>query len=399
MKKFLSIAGVAAATVALTLTAASPATAATTPKTSTSVNTTCNVTTDKVLVAVYAENTESVPVSVKFVTDYGTKSATVAAGARYYQTLETSKGNVASGKVAVSVYRGATATEAAAYSYTEKAFPEKTCTQNPIGTANGGSYINSSTGKIALTGYFTNKGKDAVSVRLLTPKGESAAQTVEPGKSAYLVVQTTDATTTDLAGSIRAYKYIDGKGLSSLFPVTFPGRTSVVPTTISVSSGFAKGLSDTRATGHKELKGTGLRIWTEGATSTDKVAEYVFTNTALSAVGTPALDYTPTTGGKPGYQLVVDFDGDGQSDGILVGEDVYGQNWWLSNSATAPVKAAAPHTGGGFGSQWYGTLAEWSAAFPNAKVAAYGFSLGSGVLGDGVLNSITFAGKAYTFVQ
>ncbi len=28
---------------------------------------------------------------------------------------------------------------------------------------------------------------------------------------------------------------------------------------------------------------------------------------------------------------------------------------------------------------------------------AFGFSLGSGVLGDGVINSITFAGDTYTF--
>ena len=37
--------------------------------------------------------------------------------------------------------------------------------------------------------------------------------------------------------------------------------------------------------------------------------------------------------------------------------------------------------GGGYGSPYYGTLDEWRANFPNATVLAFGFSLGSGVLG------------------
>lgn len=190
-------------------------------------------------------------------------------------------------------------------------------------------------------------------------------------------------------------RVVDGKAVWLLYA----DRADTSAATISRSTGFAPGLSDTRATGHLELVGTGLHLWTEGSTSTDKVAEYVITNTALTAVGSPALDYTAKTGGKPGFQLVVDFDADGTSDGILVGEDAYGQNWWLSSGAKDVVKQSAPHTGGGNGSNWFGTLDEWSAAFPNAKVVAYGFSLGSGVLGDGTLNAITFGGKTYTFVE
>ena len=63
------------------------------------------------------------------------------------------------------------------------------------------------------------------------------------------------------------------------------------------------------------------------------------------------------------------------------------------------VKDGAPHTGGGSGSDYHGTLDEWRAAFPNANVMAFGFSLGSGVKGDGVINSITFAGTTYTFAE
>ena len=170
---------------------------------------------------------------------------------------------------------------------------------------------------------------------------------------------------------------------------------------IHVPQDFNPALSDTRATGHYEVVGTGLRIWTDSNTSTDKVAEYVDTDTPLADVGDPSLDYDATAGSiPPGYQLVVDFDGDGTADGILVGEPTfYGDDWWLTNGSAAFVKAGAPNTGGGSGSLWYGTLEEWSAAFPDANVVAFGFSLGSGVYGDGIINSITFAGETYTFAE
>jgi len=188
-----------------------------------------------------------------------------------------------------------------------------------------------------------------------------------------------------------------GAAISAL---ALAGTAQAASGTIMVPGDFNPAYSDTRATGHYEVQGSGLRIWTEGATGTDKVAEYVNTSTPLAEVGDPSLDYAPTSGTiPPGYQLMVDFDGDGTIDGILVGEQVYGDNWWLNNAADLDVKAGAPHTGGGSGSNWYGTLDEWSANFPNASVKAFGFSLGSGVEGDGVINSITFAGTTYTFAE
>jgi hypothetical protein len=172
---------------------------------------------------------------------------------------------------------------------------------------------------------------------------------------------------------------------------------------IHVPSDFEHALTDTRDTGHYKVVGTGLRVWTEGNTKTDKVAEYVATRTPLADVGEPALELTHTDGTiAPGFQLVVDFDGDGTNDGILVGEPTvasYGDNWWLNNSADLAVKASAPKTGGGQGSNWYGTLDEWRANFPKAQVAAFGFSLGSGVKGDWTIDSIEFAGTAYTFAK
>lgn len=171
--------------------------------------------------------------------------------------------------------------------------------------------------------------------------------------------------------------------------------------TIQVPSGFDPAMSDTRPTGHYEVVGTGLHIWTEGTTSTDKVAEYVDTSTPLAGAGEPSLEYTPTSGAiPPGFQLVVDFDGNGAPDGILVGEpSYYGNDWWASNGSDSFVKSGAPSHTGGSGSANHGTLDQWRAAFPNANVKAFGFSLGSGVKGDGVIDAIDFAGTRYTFAK
>lgn len=174
---------------------------------------------------------------------------------------------------------------------------------------------------------------------------------------------------------------------------------SAATAVIHVPGDFVPSLSDTRATGHYEVVGTGLHVWTEGSTSTDKVAEYVATNTLLANAGEPSLDYSVTSGTiPPGFQLVVDFDGDGTFDGILVGEPTYyGNDWWLSNGSAQFVKDGAPSHLGGSGSTNHGTLDQWRTAFPNAVVTAFGFSLGSGVLGDYTINAINFAGTHYTF--
>ncbi len=186
-----------------------------------------------------------------------------------------------------------------------------------------------------------------------------------------------------------------GAAISAL---AFAGTAQAASATIMVPNDFNE-LSDTRATGHYAVQGTGLHIWTENNTSTDKVAEYVSTSTLLAGIGEPKLNLTSNSGTiPPGYQLVVDFDGDGTADGILVGEPTaYGDDWWASNGSAQFVKDGAPSHGGGSGSANHGTLDQWRAAFPDAVVKAFGFSLGSGVLGDYVISSIEFNGTAYTF--
>lgn len=194
-------------------------------------------------------------------------------------------------------------------------------------------------------------------------------------------------TSLGLAGIVAA-------AISFAFAVPANAATSV----LYVPDSFNSALSDTRATGHYEVVATGLHIYTDSNTSTDKVAEYVDTNTSLAAAGEPSLEYTNTAGGIPGAQLIVDFNSDGTADGILIGEPgAYGNDWWLSNSAAQFVKDGAPSHTAGSGSTNHGTLDQWRTAFPNAVVTAFGFSLGSGVKGDGVLNAINFAGTRYTF--
>ena len=165
---------------------------------------------------------------------------------------------------------------------------------------------------------------------------------------------------------------------------------------------FIEALGDTRATGHYEFLREGIHLWTEGNTSTDKVAEYFPTNDAAF----------PTEGGlewygtspQPGAQLVFDFDGindNGNDYNILVGEPVYGENWWLTNGSSAAAKAADPSgpNDGGNGSAWFGTLAEWKAAMADARVYAGGFSLGSGVKGDGVVRAVTLGDTTYEYTD
>lgn len=167
-------------------------------------------------------------------------------------------------------------------------------------------------------------------------------------------------------------------------------------------------LSETRSTGFNEFVDGKVRVFTNSNTSTDKAAGYFDVNRTLNAVAAvePVMNWTANGANtlRPGMQLKVDFDGNGSIDGILVGEPtfadgspLYGNDWWLTNGSAAFVKAGAPVKGGGFGSENHGTLAQWKTAFPVARVVQGGWSLGSGVKGDGFISSFVIAGTTYTF--
>ena len=160
-------------------------------------------------------------------------------------------------------------------------------------------------------------------------------------------------------------------------------------------------LSDTRSAGHVEFLGDGIHAWTDDATSNAKAAEYFALSGPIPS--TASMEWFGTQP-QAGQQLVFDVDGvdgNGNDWNILVGEPVYGANWWLTNGSSADAKAVDPSgaNDGGNGSIWFGTLAEWGAALPNARVYAGGFSLGSGVKGDGVIHSITYGGTTYGFTS
>jgi hypothetical protein len=172
---------------------------------------------------------------------------------------------------------------------------------------------------------------------------------------------------------------------------------------IHVPSDFDPTLSDTRPGGHYNVEGSSLHIQTTSNTSADKVAEYVDTNVPLADVGEPSLTYDAVSGTiPPGFQLVIDIDGDGHSDGILVGEPTfYGNDWWTSDTNTIALFAPSTTTGtshtAASGSAHHGTLDEWRANLPTARVIAFGFSLGSGVQGNGYIRQMDFNGTTYTF--
>ena len=156
-------------------------------------------------------------------------------------------------------------------------------------------------------------------------------------------------------------------------------------------------LAETRSQGHNELVDGGLHIWTESNTSQDKAAGYYTFSAPLASISSASMVYNSTAGANPGLQIVIDGDNNSTPDGILVGETVYGANWWLSNASATFLKNGAPHTGGGNGSNWFGTLTEWATAFPSARVVAIGYSLGSGAYGDGILVSMTYGCNVFTF--
>lgn len=168
---------------------------------------------------------------------------------------------------------------------------------------------------------------------------------------------------------------------------------------------FDRDLRDVRVNGHDEWTRDGLHIWTEGSGDEDKVGEYVATHTPLAAVGEPSLEFLTHSGSiPPGFVLKVDVTGDGHSDGELIGETGYGNDWWLNDPRGNPgdfaaFQALAPVVGGGSGSPWHGTLAQWLANAPTATVTGWGFGLGSNVQGDYVMTGMTFANTHYDLVR
>lgn len=150
--------------------------------------------------------------------------------------------------------------------------------------------------------------------------------------------------------------------------------------------------SETRTKGHNALVNGGLHVWTDSNDSQSKAAGYYATpGLSLSDISSTSIEFVSYTGVRPSVQIGVDRDGNGTWDGYLVYEPwAYGDGQYWTNKTGFGVAA-----GGGYASM--GTLAEYQAANPNAKVTSIGYSLGSGVQGDAVISKITIGDTAYTF--
>ncbi|MEU0468941.1 LPXTG cell wall anchor domain-containing protein [Amycolatopsis sp. NPDC006131] len=166
--------------------------------------------------------------------------------------------------------------------------------------------------------------------------------------------------------------------------------------TVTVTDKSGVDFSQTRATGHWDFTPDGLHVWTDSATSTDKVAAYLPVTAPLASAASAgaALEWEGTSP-APGYQLAGTWDGHSF---ILVGETVYGGKWWVSDAycGTWCAELDVPWSGGG-GAAHSATLAQWSTAMPGAQITAIGFSLGSGVKGDGLVKSLTYGNTVYRF--
>src|SRR5690606_14934730 len=151
---------------------------------------------------------------------------------------------------------------------------------------------------------------------------------------------------------------------------------------------------DTLSEGHHEFTEDGLRLFTDSNGSHAKAAGYLPVDLPLADVGEPEIDWLGG-GAVPGIQLTVDLDDDGVAEGNLVIEEAEAPYWWTrapswsgldydtSQGLTKPVP-----------NRWYGTPDQWLTTYPDARVIRIGYSLGSGVLADGVLASITFGCEA-----
>ncbi len=154
-------------------------------------------------------------------------------------------------------------------------------------------------------------------------------------------------------------------------------------------------LSETRAQGHVELVQNGLHAWTTGPDlSLSKSAGYIATDFALKDAGVPALDYTTTSGASAGLNLTLYVNGAWK--GNLVYEPLFAK-YWINKAIVGLPAGPNPSY-----QLAYGTLNEILNAYANdgvtdLRIKAVGFSLGSGAIGDGIVNSITAGCTTYTF--
>ncbi len=173
--------------------------------------------------------------------------------------------------------------------------------------------------------------------------------------------------------------------------------------------------TDTRANGHNVYVSGALHIYTDGSTDVDSsnvntdlaAGKFIPSGSiALSAFGYPTMSYSSASGSLPTIRIAIDKDGDGGADGYLVYQAGAGSNpssltttstgkWWATkdlgvNDSSAPDPS--------YQKSW-GTLNEFLATYPNARITSIGYALGSNAKGDGVISGITAGCQNFTFNQ
>lgn len=147
--------------------------------------------------------------------------------------------------------------------------------------------------------------------------------------------------------------------------------------------------------GSHELVNNALHITTTGpANSQSKSAGYIATDFALKDAGVPNLDYTTTSGASAGLNLTLYANGAWV--GNLTYEPLFAKYW--TNHAIAGLPAGPNPSY----QKAYGTLDEFVTTYDahgvtDLRIKAVGYSLGSGAVGDGLVNSITAGCVTYTF--
>lgn len=192
---------------------------------------------------------------------------------------------------------------------------------------------------------------------------------------------------------------------------TCPAIGGPILSTNLVPNGWT--FTETRANGHNVYSGNALHVSTDGTSdvdsssvNSDKAAGHYTPSAAvsLSAIGTPRLDYTNIAGSLPSIQLTIDKNGNGGSDGNLVYESGMGNNptgltgsgkWWATHDLGVG-DSSVPNPG--YQKSW-GTLNDYLKKWPNAKITAIGYSLGSGAQGDGLITGLTAGCENFTFAQ
>ena len=162
-------------------------------------------------------------------------------------------------------------------------------------------------------------------------------------------------------------------------------------------------ISDTRSEGHVTFLVDGLHVQTDDTSSEAKAAEYWQTGGAMPASASMVWFGTDNRPSDPDRVRLrrartrtattsISSSASRTSTGPTGGSLRAHRQTQRRSIPRARTTAATARSG-------LEPSAQWEAAMPNARFLAGGFSLGSGVKGDGVIDSITYGGTEYRFTK